>query len=850
VIQDFRFALRQLRKTPGFTAIAVATLGVAMGVNSAIFAIVNDVMVRPVVPLRPSEVVSVFGAWKDAKRDYRPFSYREYQALRESDEVFADVAAVKVTQVGVGRDKDVQRSLAMLTSESFFTLAGTEPARGRFFSAAECRPDADIPVVVASHALWTRLGGRADFVGSTLMVNGRGYTVIGISQAGFRGLNALLAPEVWLPLGVYARLPPGPGEVKEVAARGPDGQGQPRFTLLARLRPRLGLEAARARLPVLAARLAAAAPAQPGRERDLQIQAPSRFSITTTPARETPIGLIGALLVAMAGVVLLIACLNLANMLLARGSARTREIAVRLALGAGRGRIVRQLLCEGLLLALAGGVVGLLIAGWSNDLLAHSLDRLFLTMGLSMALHFSPDARVLAGTFGLCLLATLVFGLGPALQASRAALVNELKQVPGEPARAGGSLRFFAPRHLLVMAQIALSLALLFSGGLFFRGALAASRVATGFDPAADVVTELDFTLGAGDEAAARRSLARVLARARELPGVKAAAVGTLLPYGNSNYSRRVVRPDRAAPPRTASSLPDASVSALYTAITPAYFEAIGVGLLRGRAFTAREAEDREAPRVAIIDETLAAALFPDGEALGKPLRLTRRPTDGSPADMEVVGIVKAHRHDVLSGALPRRLFVPLAQSYSGDVFLHVRLHAGDRAAAAAFLPALRQALRALDPTLPVLRMMPFTDFIGASVELWIVRLGAVLFGVFGAVALLLAAVGVYGVKSYAVARRTREIGIRVALGAHPRQVFSLIMKQGAQQTAVALAAGSLLALGTGRVLAGVLYQVSPADPLVLLVAGAVLVLAALLACFLPARRATRVSPLSALRSE
>jgi len=461
-----------------------------------------------------------------------------------------------------------------------------------------------------------------------------------------------------------------------------------------------------------------------------------------------------------------------------------------------------------------------------------------------------PDATVLIVTFLFCLFATMLFSLGPALKASNADLVNDLKQQAGEPAHIGRFNRFFAPRHLLVMAQISLSLMLLFSAGLFVRGALAASGVALGFDPAGGIVTEMDFTLGKTDQVQAKRLIFAAIDRVRALPGVRAAGLGTMVPYGNFTNTRRVMPANQAPATKADPNAPDPGAGGLYTAVTPGYFDAIGVHLLRGRDFTMTEAGSKDAPRVAIIDEKMAAKLFPNGDALGQRIRYTQAPSDGSPAEMEVVGIVNWHRHEVQNDGPQRRLFVPFAHGYNGAVYLHVRLAATDRAAVTAMIPTVRQALRSVDPDLPILKMTLFTDLLEKNVGLWIVRLGAVLFGVFGAIALLLAVVGVYGVKSYAVARRTREIGIRMALGAHPRDVFSLIMKQGALQTAFALGIGLLLALAAGRLLTQILYQVSPADPAALLSASVLLSFAALLACYLPARRATRVSPMTALRTE
>ncbi|MEN3370424.1 MAG: putative transport system permease protein [Verrucomicrobiota bacterium] len=848
MIQDFRFAFRQLIKTPGFTVIALLTLALAIGVNSAVFSLINGVVLRPTVRLRPAEVVNVFTARQNANRDYRQFSHAEYHILRESTDVFADAAAVNFALAGIGRDEGMRRSFTFLTSENFFSLMGVEPALGRFYNAAECRPNANIPVVVASHGFWKRMGGRNDFVGSILYVNGQPFTVIGISPEGFSGISALIAPDVWLPLGVYSQLSSAFSDAADLQ----DLANPKSYSLnvVTRLRPGLTIESAKPRLPVIAQRLTAIQPPDSGGPRDLQIQKPSRFSISTSPEDDGPVTLIGALLMGMAGAVLLIASLNLANMLLARGTARAKEIALRLALGASRWRIVRQLLCEGLLLAVTGGTLGLALSVWSNGALLRSLGSLFTSMSFSVVVDMKPDASVLAITFVFCLFATILFNLGPALKASRADLVNDLKQQAGEPAHVGRFNRFFAPRHLLVMAQIALSLMLLFSAGLFFRGAVEAANVARGFEPEGGLVTEMDFSLGKTDAVQAKRLMFAAIERARGLPGVRAAALGTMVPYGNFTNSRRIMPASEAAAAKTDPNTPDPGAGGLFTAITPGYFDAIGVRLLRGRDFTMAEADNKAAPRVAIIDEKMAAKLFPNGDAIGQRIRYTNPPSDGSPAEMEVVGIVNWHRHEVQNEGPQRRLFVPLAQGYNGNVYFHVRLALTDRKAVAAMIPTLRQALREVDPNLPVLKITPFTELLEKSVSLWIVRLGAVLFGVFGGIALLLAVIGVYGVKSYAVARRTREIGIRMALGAHPRDVFSLIMKQGALQTGFAVAIGLLLALAAGRLLTQILYQVSPADPAALVISSVLLGAASLLACYLPARRATKVSPMTALRTE
>ena len=489
MIRDFKFAFRQLFKTPGFTTVAVLTLALAIGVNSAIFALINGVVLRPVVPVRPAEVVNVFTARQNASHDYRQFSYHEYRELRESGgDVFVDVAALEFAVAGIGRDHEMRRSFAFLTSENYFPLMGVQAFRGRFYNAEECKPNANMAVVVSSYGFWKRNGGRDDFVGSTLQINGQPYTVIGIAPDGFSGANALIAPDIWVPIGIRSELGSAFGD-SETTHDLLDAKNYT-FNLVARMRPGLTFDAAKARLPVLAQRLNAIQPDGSEGARELQIQTPARFGLSTQPENDGPLTLIATLLTAMAGAVLLIACLNLANMLLARGTSRSKEIAVRLAVGASRWQIVRQLMSEGLLLAVCGGLIGLVISAWCNDLLLQQLRSLLASVNFSFVVKLRSDSVVLAVTFLFCLLATMLFSLGPALKATKADLVNDLKEQVGEPARIGRLSRFFAPRHISVMVQIALSLMLLFAAGLFFRGALKAAGLNPGFNARGDLISE------------------------------------------------------------------------------------------------------------------------------------------------------------------------------------------------------------------------------------------------------------------------------------------------------------------------------------------------------------------------
>lgn len=845
-LQDLRFSIRLLAKTPSFTAAALLTLALALGANSAVFSLINAAVLKPVVAHRPEEVVSVFNASQGADREYRRFSLAELQVLQTPNEVFSAIAATAPARAGISlvREESPQRSLVHLTTANYFPLLATTPAQGRFYTAAEAQPNAAIPVVVASHALWQRLGARADFLGSTLWVNGQACTVIGIAREGFNGASVFAGPELWLPLGMFSHISSAFTRARLDADL--TKPGNPILLVIARLRSGLALDAATARLAPLAAALTALQPAGATSARELQITAPSRFNLSTQPGNNSELMLLAAPLVFMAGCVLLIACLNLANMFLARGTTRAKEIAVRLALGATRWQIIRQLLVEGMVLSLAGGAAGLVLSIWGNNALVASLATAMQKMGnVSIALDPRPDFVALAGTFAACVGATLIFSLAPALRSSRLDVVSALKA--GSEPVAGGWNRLFAGRHLLVLAQIAVSLVLLFSAGLFLRGALKANTIPLGFEPGDGVVTELDFSLRNSALADDQRNLAALLDRLNARPDVASAAVTTQAPMCNTEDARRVL-PFQSADDAPGTGLARPGTHALFAGITPEYFATISVPLLQGRDFTEVESRAADAPRVAIIDTSLAKKLFPAGDALGQRIRFTgAAATDGG---YEVVGLVAEHRHEILEVEPTYRVFVPLVHGYRGNAHLQTRSRDARREGVIAVAAAVRAEIQRFDPTLPVLQHEPFADFIDRDNSLWSARLGAVVFGIFGGIALLLAVIGVYSIKAYAIACRTREFGIRLALGARPGDVLGLVLKEGAKQIAIASTVGVVLALLVGKMLTAMLFHISPADPLAL--GGAIFVLgaAALLACFIPAKRATRVSPMTALRTE
>ena len=547
--------------------------------------------------------------------------------------------------------------------------------------------------------------------------------------------------------------------------------------------------------------------------------------------------MLSALLIGMASLVLLIACLNLTNMMLARGTARRKEIALRLALGSGRARVIRQLLTENLLLAAVGSAAGLLLATWGAHLLVASLAS---ALPFVVMLDTTPDVRVLGATVGFCVLATVVSGLGPAWRVTRPDVLPDLKEQPAQEKRG----RTLSMRNLLVVGQIALSLALLTAAGLFMRGAVKAAVADPGFPLDGGVIANVDAGMAGYDETSGRGALRSVLQRVRNTPGVHSASFASLVPFGDYNESRVV---QKAGTPAAAAGQPAEGPHAVLTIVGADYFDTLRLPILRGRGFTSIEEESPNGPRVAIIDGPAARRLFGDEDPVGHAVQFAKDAATGK-TTYTIVGVVTGVRHDLVDRTPVAHVYLPTGQHYRGHVYMHVRL-AGEGVETAMF-GALREAIRAADPRLPVLQMLTLRQQRDRNLMLWAVNSGARLFSVFAAVALLLAIIGVYGVKSYVVSRRTREIGIRMALGATRSSVLWLVLREGLTLTLAGIGVGLLLAWGVARALSGLLYEVSALDPLVFAVAPVVLAASAMAASYVPALRATRVLPLTALRME
>jgi putative ABC transport system permease protein len=862
MIRDLKFAFHQLVKAPAFTIAAATVLALGIGVNTAVFTLVDTLFFAPPAYAKPHEMVQLFSQDKKDPKKFRGFSYPTYLDIREQNTVFTDVMAFNLALIGLGQKGDTRRVFAAIGTSNYFSVLGVPLARGRAFSPEEETPGHKTPVAIVSYSYWQQHDLDPNVLGSQLLINGRPFTIVGITPKGFVGTMQILSPEVWLPMSVYDQV--ANDFLSENKTTIEDRKGT-QLRIMGRLKPGMTAAAAEPALKGLAANLEKAYPVE--QKNQTFITAPvSRNSVSNNPATESGIKVIAPLLLGTAVVVLLVACLNLANMLLARSTARRKEIAIRLALGGSRWRIVRQLLTEGFALAMLGGIGGLVLGLWSSDLLVGSMRRL---MPLDIVWSSGPNPAILAATFGFCLLGTLMFALGPALKISRSTVVADLKEHAGEDVV---RRRWkFLPRHPLVVVQIAFSLALITAATLFIRGAHKAASIDTGLRPGASYILEVDASLAGYEPKRAQELYRNLNERLAALPGVERASISSIVPFGMFELSRKVQRagfhlaPD-AKPATAAEGL---AFEVAWNSVGADYFSTVGLPVVRGRAFTDSEST-QPGPKVAIIDEALAKKLWPDGDALGQRIQYAGQNAPsaesgsahvGGSAEVsekekqgdtiEVVGIVPATRHALFEKEEPvGGIYLPFARGFQSDVFFFVRFRSLASGNEAATADLLRRTVRDVDPSIPIISLRTFVQHLDSNLDLWIVRAGAALFSVFGILALGLAVVGLYGVKAYSVARRTREIGIRMALGAQAGAVLRMIMREGSIMLFSGVIIGLLLAIATAKILSGILYGVRALDPIAFTVAALVMTTAALIATWLPARRATRVDPVRALRGE
>jgi len=824
LLRDLRHALRLLRRTPGFTAVAVLVLALGIGANTAVFSIVDALVLQP-RPGRIEHLVGVFSRNRQKADEYKDFSYGQYVDLRDRAGVFDALMAHTFTTLGIREGTLTRQSFASVVSANYFDTLGVRLAAGRAFTPEEERPGTAIRVIIASYPQWRKTGFDPAFVGRTIRVNAADFTIVGVAPRGFGGTMTLISPEWWLPLGAYDV---AVNEMFKQKATGLGDRSNLSLNVAGALKSGTTAAAAEKALDVVSRSLEREYP-DSDRDRQYVLAKLPRMDVSSSPENDTTPSLISSLLAVMAGLVLVVACLNLANLLLARGVARRREIAIRLALGSSRARIVRQLLVEGLTLSTIGAAAGVVIAWWTTTTLTSSLGANF---PLGIEITVEPSLRIVAGAAAFAVVSTVCFALGPAWALSRPTVQGDLK---GEPSRI---TRRIGTGPALVAVQLAVSLALVAAGGLFVRAAAAAAAADAGFTLERQLVIDLDPSVAGYKEAQTRDVYGRVIDRMRAIAGVEQVSLASTIPFGGMSEGRQVNLPGQKE-----QRHPEFDI------VTSGYFDTLRLPMIRGRAFTAADDVPSTGPRQIIVDVRLAQLLFAGEDPIGRPIEMLR---DGDPGRQTyvVIGVVPMVRHDIFISDRESRghVYVPFGSVSRGRMTMHVRV--GPGVSESAMLATILRELRELDPNLPILLARSFTSQRDASISEWSVRTAAALFSTFGALALLLATIGVYGLKAYDVSRRTREIGIRMALGATAANVQGLVIREGLRTTVAGLAVGVALALGLGKAVSGLLYRVSPFDPVVIAIAIAALSTATLLACYFPARRATRVVPLEALRSE
>jgi putative ABC transport system permease protein len=801
LLQDLRYGLRALPKNPGFATVAILTLALGIGANSTIFSLVNGILLRSLPYQHPERLVLLDETAPKQGITAFGVSFPNFLDWREQNHVFEDIAAYDERSFAlVGRGEPEQFKGAVI-STGLFEILGVTPALGRTIRPEEDRPGDDT-VVMLGHSLWQRrFASDPGIIGQTITVDNRPRTVIGVMPPGFK---FPVVADMWLPLALNTKK----------WTRNDHG-----LSAMARLKSGVTREQAQAEMNSIALHIEEENPVTN-----------EGLGVTVTDLRQ---GLVGdyrqALLVLLGvvGFVLLIACANVANLLLARASVRQKEMAIRAALGAKRWRIIRQLIAESLLLSVLGGVLGLVFALWGQDLLLAAIPIEF-----PFWMKFTLDGRVLAFTIAISLMTGIVFGVAPALQASKVDL-NEMLKEGGRSAAAGAGRRRL--RSLLVVAEVALSLVLLVGAGLMMRSFLRLQQVNPGLDPT-NVLTMAVALPSAKYHEPEKKSafFQRVLERVRSLPGVVAAGAVSNLPLSGSNWGRSLTVEGRPV-------LPVGQAPAInHFVITPNYFRTMGIPILMGRDIN--EADAKDALKVTVIDEQLAREYWPNESPLGKRIRF------GPPEDNEpwhtIVGVVGEVRSESLEVVRRRSIYVPYQQISVGDMTLTVRTATNP----GSMVAAVANQVKDIDPDQPVSDVRTMSEVINRSV--WQPRLYAILFGVFAAVALILASVGIYGVMSYAVTQRRNEIGIRMALGAQRRDVVKLVIVQGMAPALIGVALGIGASFTVTRVLSSLLFGVSATDPMTFAAIPLLLVSVALLACYIPARRATRVDPMVALRYE
>lgn len=815
--KDLRYGLRMLAKSPGFTAVAVLSLTLGIGANTTIFTLAKAIFLQS-VPVKDPATLAVLYSTQQSRggpvQQFMPSSYLNARDYREKNDVFSGLAIYIFTPANLTISGKNVQLFAELVNSNFFDVVGVPPAIGRGFLPEEDQSPGARPVAVLSYALWNRqFGADPGIIGRTIEVSGQDYTVVGVAPRQFHDAAALGNPDIWIPMMMHDQVLTG------ILKDWFNQRGARIAGMVARLKPGVTPAQAEASIQALGAHLAEQYPTDnAGRSVTLL-----PIAQTTIPPNARAIFVrAGALMLMIVGFVLLIACANVANLLLARATRRQREIAIRISLGASRKRLVRQLLTESLLLGVAAGALGIVCAFWGRALLLRLIPP-----GLATRFDFSLDARVFLFTFGLSLLATVLFGLMPAVRATASDRIAFLKDRTDAPT---GSLRWYGLRGALVMAQVALSLIALVAAGLFIHSLRNARQIDPGFEVNHELLMFLNVGAEHYNQARAEQFYRQVIERLGALPMVAGASIADSAPFSGSLQRTTFPEGVDVNDPRNGKLTPTISVE-------PGYFRASGITLLRGRTFT--QQDDAQTAMVAVVNRALADQMFPGQDPLGKHLHFLL-----TNWNVTVVGLVSTVKYLTLGEPPQPIVYFPLKQHYSPAVTLYVRTK-GDPSAA---LATVRSAVQALDPGLPLLNVQTGPQLLDRSLAA--PRLGAELLGTFGLLALLLASIGTYGVVSYLVSQRTQEIGIRMALGAQPAGILRLILENGMAMVLVGVAAGLGLSTLLARGMASLLYGIGAFDPPSFLATAALLVAVALAACWIPAQRAARVDPVIALRHE
>jgi predicted permease len=815
MIQDLRYGVRMLLKSPGFTAVALLSLALGIGANTALFSLMDAIFWRPLPVSHPEQLVSLVIP-PPARGEPRFSPLALFGELQQGNQVFTGAITSGHDGLSLTVDGATERVMGQVVTGNYFSVLGVNAFRGRTFSA-EIAQGAWAAEAVLSYDFWQRrFGGAASVVGKTIQLNGYPFTVVGISPPRFFGTEVGLSPEV--------RVPKLPDTLAQTMPAMPLLRLRRYATVLARLKPEVSLEQAQAAIEVAYQRLLRDDPQLSSNPRLRGTQIQLLPSPRGTSSLRGQFGGPLTLLLVMVALVLLLACANLANLLLGRATARRQEFAVRLAIGAGRARLVRQLLTESLLISFLGGALGVALAYWGVNILFGFLPQNHLHTWLEV----KPDLRALGFTFGVAVLTGILFGLAPALQATRLNLVPALKC-----GSAGERRRRIDLRQALVVAEVALSLLLLIGAALFVRTLQNLQAVNAGFEAEQVLLFTMKHVHERYTPAQLRNFCRELLERVEGLPGVRSAGLA-----GTGPFSGREDTPPVAVP--ESQSQAEGPDHVIVDRVSPRFFESLGVPLLAGRDFSFADQEG--APKTAIIDETVAHNLFSGVNPLGRRIAIGRAP---NVTEFEIIGVVKATKYKSLREEAQGAVYLSLLQ---GDRPWMPTLHVRTTNSTAALTAAVRQVFQALDKDLPVFNVKTFERQLNESLAQD--RLVATLSSFFGILAALLAAIGLYGVMAYAVASRTRELGIRLALGAEPRNIRWLVLRETLRLVALGMLIGLSVALAGTRLIASLLFGLTPTDPLTIALASLLMLAVAALAGYLPARKASRVDPMTALRCE